>query len=468
MLVGTLSYESLNKSYELVYDDMWVKDGFEISPSLGFDGFENEAVKNFIENLLPEGNGLEELSIFYQVSKSEKFSILKQIGLETTGALTFSSDRIKTMETSFRNITEEELEEKIKNREREPIHIWDGIPRLSVAGVQSKLPLTILESKIGFGEGDLCSTHILKFNRAGENVVANEFISMKLAKALDFNVAEVNCIEVAKDFILLVERFDRVILSKKFIRRKHIIDSVQALGLPTTYKYERNLGKNIPEYREGVSFQKLFSLADKAVIPILFKEQIIKWSILNLIIGNSDAHGKNISFFVSKDGLEVAPFYDLVNVSLYEGLYEQDMAMAIDDVFEYDKIDEYSFIEFFKENNISADIYFKEYKKTVIALNKVFNNNNFLEDDEPLKSVVEFLPAYIINVNNRVNKISNILNAVRYSMPIEDESYQEFFVEKEKEIKRVLGRWYDENDNPDEIIVKYMEKIKKQLIKKLF
>ena len=464
-LVGTISYNSLDKSYQLTYDNEWIKNGFEISPSLSFNGFDNQAVKNFIENLLPEGEGLEELSLYYQVSKSEKFAILKQIGLETTGALTFSSDKIKTIETSFRDISQKELEEKIKHRDRESIHIWDGIPRLSVAGVQSKLPLTILKDKIGFGEGDLCSTHILKFNRVGENVVVNEFISMKLAKALDFNVAEVVCLKMVKEVILLVKRFDRDIVDKSLIKRKHIIDSVQVLGLPVSYKYERNLGKNAPEYREGVSFKKLFSLADKAVVPILFKEQIIKWSILNLIIGNSDAHGKNISFFVDKDGLEVAPFYDIVNVTMYEGVYEQDMAMGIDDIFEFDKIDGYSITEFLEENNISIFVYFQEYKKTVIALDKVFNNSDFLEDEEILKSIEELLPQYIENVKKRVNNITNILNSVRYITPLENETNQEFFEENEKEIKRILGREYEKTNTTDDTVFKYILKIEKQYIK---
>ena len=466
-LVGTISYEALSKSYSLEYDEQWKKDGFEISPSIGFDNPSNDAVGRFIENLLPEGEGLEELSVYFHISKSEKFSILKQIGLETTGALTFTDSKVFEPKTSFEDITVEELEEKVTTRDREPIHIWKGKPRLSVAGVQTKLPLTIIGEKLGFGEGDICSTHILKFNRAGENVVTNEFISMKLALAMGYNVAEVGCAEIANECVLVVTRFDREIINNELIERKHIIDSVQALGFPISYKYERNLGINMPEYREGVSFAKLFSLAGKAIVPALFKEQIIKWSILNIILGNSDAHGKNISFFVKKEGLEVAPFYDLVNVTMYQDKYEQDMAMAIEDVFEFDGLSEFAFREFFDQNNISIEFYFNEFKSSVIKLKRVFKDMKFLNDDDFVENNKDFILKYVENVKNRVNFISNILNSARYLTPLEDQGHSEFFEESSIDIKRVLGKEYSETDNHENTVNKYIAKATGNFIIKL-
>jgi len=466
-LVGTISYEAFNKIYSLEYDEEWKKDGFEISPSLSFNNPNSDAVGKFIENLLPEGSGLEELSVYFHISKSEKFSILKQIGLETTGALTFTDTKEFTPNTSFEEISIEELEKRVTLRDVEPIHIWKGKPRLSVAGVQTKLPLTVFADKLGFGEGNICSTHILKFNRAGENVVSNEFISMKLALAIGYNVAEVACAEIANECVLFVTRFDREIISNELIERKHIIDSVQALGFPVSYKYERNLGSNMPEHREGVSFEKLFSLADKAIVPALFKEQVIKWSILNLILGNSDAHGKNISFFVHKEGLEVAPFYDLVNVTMYQDKYEQDMAMAIENVFEFDKLSEFAFSEFFDENNISIEFYFNEFKSSVVRLQRVFQDMRFLDDHDFVQNNKDFILKYIENIKNRVNFISDILNSVRYLIPFEDQEYSEFFEEYSTDIKRLLGKEYSEADNSEHTVSKYIAKVERNFIVKL-
>ena len=60
---------------------------------------------------------------------------------------------------------------------------------------------------------------------------------------------------------------------------------------------------------------------------------MLAWVLFNLIISNWDAHGKNISFFVGKNGIEPAPCYDLVNIAVYPE-YQQELAMALGDDFD--------------------------------------------------------------------------------------------------------------------------------------
>ena len=115
-LAGSLQYEPLLKNFSFVYDDNWIKEGFELSPSLKFSGFEDYAFKLYIENLLPEGEGLDEMSVYYQISKSDKFSILKHIGAETTGALTFTDTKEINITTSFREIPLDELKERVSKK----------------------------------------------------------------------------------------------------------------------------------------------------------------------------------------------------------------------------------------------------------------------------------------------------------------------------------------------------------------
>lgn len=40
----------------------------------------------------------------------------------------------------------------------------------------------------------------------------------------------------------------------------------------------------------------------------------------NALVGNSDAHLKNLSFFVSEEGVQLAPFYDLLSVAVYDSV----------------------------------------------------------------------------------------------------------------------------------------------------
>lgn len=435
-LVGLLQYEPLLKNFSFVYDDNWIKQGFELSPSLKFSGFEDYAFKLFIENLLPEGEGLDEMSVYYQISKSDKFSILKHIGAETTGALTFTDTKEINIPTSFREIPLDELKERVSKKDVQSIILWDEKLRLSLAGVQEKLAVAIIDDVIGLGEGDICSTHILKFNRKNENVILNEYLSLKLAKAVGINVAEVEYKKLGSENVLFVERFDRKLINDKHIERLHIIDSTQALGFPSTYKYERLY--NSKDIRDGVSFEKLFNLADEAKIPLLFKKELVTWNMINLILGNSDAHGKNISFFVDKGGLEVAPFYDIVNVTMYKGKYAQDMAMAIDDEFEFEKISLFDMLEFLELNKIAKTQYFNDFKKLA---QKIHKNLDFSFIDSSLKEEEkEFIQEYKNNIIQRLDKLSDVVNRMRFDLPFEDESYDDFFDSYEDTILKRVGK----------------------------
>lgn len=456
-LVGSVEYEPLLKNFNFVYDDDWIENGFELSPSLKFSGFEDYAFKLFIENLLPEGDSLDEMSVYYQISKSDKFSILKHIGAETTGALTFTHSKEIDLPTSFREIALEELQDRVSKKDIESIILWDKKLRLSLAGVQEKLAIAIIDGVIGLGEGDICSTHILKFNRKNENVILNEYLSLKLAKAVGINVAQVEYKKLGSENVLFVERFDRKLINNKHIERLHIIDSTQALGYPSTYKYERLY--NSKDIRDGVSFKKLFTLAEEAKIPLLFKKELVAWSMINLILGNSDAHGKNISFFVDKDGLEIAPFYDIVNVTMYRGKYAQDMAMAIDDEFEFENIEVFDILEFLQQNQISKNQYFIDFKKLA---QKVHKNLDFSFIDTSLKEEEKkFIQEYKNNIIQRLNRLSDVINRVRFTLPLEDENYEDFFDDhKDTILKRV-----DKNSHSKQKVVeKYLLSIDKKLI----
>ena len=62
------------------------------------------------------------------------------------------------------------------------------------------------------------------------------------------------------------------------------------------------------------------------------RERLLRWLVFNYLIGNSDAHAKNVSFLVAPDGIDLAPFYDLLSVKAYG---DDTMAMAIGDETRY-------------------------------------------------------------------------------------------------------------------------------------
>lgn len=373
------------------YTNEWQVTGFAMSPHLPLS---NEIptinINRFLRNLLPEGHAFDELIQNVHVSRNSTFALIRALGLDTSGALILRQLEEKVLEEgTLRLLTEDELVARLDNREVTGLIIWDGKPRLSVAGIQDKINLVVdLQGRFGFGDGALCSTHILKFEKQTQtNLVMNEYVTMCLAKACGLKVADVMLQKYGKHWALLVKRFDRKLVSNDEIKRRHIIDGCQALNLSPEYKYERNFGsgRDVAHIRDGASLPLLFEFANDCQNPALTKQQILDWLLFNVIVCNFDAHGKNISFYVGPQGISLAPFYDLVNIKLYPEV-DQDFAMALGDEFGSDEINAYQLADFAESCLLSQSYVAKRLKsmveKIMLALPQEIANLNKQNIDE--------------------------------------------------------------------------------------
>ena len=198
IFVGELLY---NGEFSIKYSKDWLENGFFLSPHLKNPTHKN--IEIFLQNLLPEGENLETISLFKQISKYNTFKLIEEIGSDITGAISFRKPYQK-IDTKFIPLNMEELLDKLNSNSN--IAIWDKTIRVSIAGVNKKLPIMIKNKQFGFGDGEYASTHIFKFDKNNLNLVENEFLSLKLAKKIGIEVCEV---ELLKENILLVKRFDR-------------------------------------------------------------------------------------------------------------------------------------------------------------------------------------------------------------------------------------------------------------------
>lgn len=302
--------------FSFIYEDEWKHTGFPISPHIPFDDKASpRSIENYLRNLLPEGEAFEEMIQNTTISKSNTFGLIRKLGAETSGALSFRVPESEPQETSFRPVPDDELIERLE-RNLAPLVYWDGKVRLSVAGVQNKLNLLKRGDEWGFGEGKLSSNYILKFESARAPCIAvNEFFCMTLAKLAGLDVANVELTRIGKTRTLIIERFDRAYIeARNVVQRKHVIDGCQATDLPPGYKYERQNGDEGDGVymRDGVSFPRL--LCVKTIDTVITNLKLTEWMLFNLVTLNYDAHGKNINFFVTPKGLELTPFCDLVNI----------------------------------------------------------------------------------------------------------------------------------------------------------
>jgi serine/threonine-protein kinase HipA len=406
--VGLLGFESQQDIYSFTYDETWRarEAAFPLSPHIPLLDARPKvgAVHRFLANLLPEGRALEVASVMYQMSKDNTFGLVHVLGREPVGALSFmgmaqeaasGEDGAEPAETEYTAVEEndalpvrrvvpnEELSERIRRRDEIPFPVWDRKLRLSVAGFQDKLQVLVEGESLSLVDGGpISSTHILKpesLNPASAFMVANEHYCMTLAASIGLPTATVQIRRIPEP-ILLIERFDREVeldpadgVTALRVRRTHIIDGCQALDLPVNLKYERNFGnaQAVRDIREGASFEKLFALEPHLENPAHARQIMLRWALFQLFIGNSDAHGKNLSFHVRPAGLSPAPFYDLVSVNAYGEAVEQDMALAYGDAFRLDDVTAFELAYFAQCTGTPRTLVARELTRMARAITRV-------------------------------------------------------------------------------------------------
>ena len=406
--VGLLGFESQQDIYSFTYDETWRarEAAFPLSPHIPLLDARPKvgAVHRFLANLLPEGRALEVASVMYQMSKDNTFGLVHVLGREPVGALSFmgmaqeaasGEDGAEPAETEYTAVEEndalpvrrvvpnEELSERIRRRDEIPFPVWDRKLRLSVAGFQDKLQVLVEGESLSLVDGGpISSTHILKpesLNPASAFMVANEHYCMTLAASIGLPTATVQIRRIPEP-ILLIERFDREVeldpadgVTALRVRRTHIIDGCQALDLPVNLKYERNFGnaQAVRDIREGASFEKLFALEPHLENPAHGRRVMLRWALFQLFIGNSDAHGKNLSFHVRPAGLSPAPFYDLVSVNAYGEAVEQDMALAYGDAFRLDDVTAFELAYFAQCTGMPRTLVARELTRMARAITRV-------------------------------------------------------------------------------------------------
>jgi serine/threonine-protein kinase HipA len=406
--VGQLGFESQQDVYSFKYDEAWqARDAaFPLSPHIPLSGEQPKlgTVHRFLANLLPEGRALEVASVMHQMSKDNTFGLMHILGKEPVGALSFTApaqnaaageeggvnaeaeytaDQQEGAPSVRRIVLNDELSDRIRRRDEIPFPVWDRKLRLSVAGFQDKLQVLVEGESISLVDGGpISSTHILKpesLNPASAFMVANEHYCMTLAARIGLPTAAVEIRRIPEP-ILLIERFDRQAeldpadgVTALRVGRTHVIDGCQALDLPVSLKYERNFG-NAPavrNIREGASFEKLFLLERHLENPAQARQIMLRWALFQLFIGNSDAHGKNLSFHVRPAGLSPAPFYDLVSVNAYGDAVEQDMALAYGDAFRPDEVTAFELADFANRTGTPRPLLARELTRMALAIKRV-------------------------------------------------------------------------------------------------
>ncbi len=280
----------------------------------------NKTARPFFHGLLPEGEARTIIAYDLGLDSSNDMGLLQALGKDCAGALTIQT----VTEPAPANVSaagrealqDTQIEELLVSLPVHPLGFDGNKIRVSLAGMQPKLLL----AKTSDGQWNLptsgvISTHILKpASRTLPRTVQNEGFCMFAAKCAQVTAAHTTIEQFGDVTALVSRRFDRRITPHGETMRIHQEDACQALSIltaPPDRKYQR--------HSPSLSFVAVSELLNQWGEPEAVTNLLTQLTF-NVIIGNADYHGKNISFLHQPDGMvRLAPLYDAMCTIYYSG-----------------------------------------------------------------------------------------------------------------------------------------------------
>ncbi len=287
----------------------------------------------FFDNLLLESDTRDELARLEQYDRSDVAGLLGRVGGECAGAVSLWPHGATAPTTdTYRPFSTAELASVFDERHGERLTRAQLESRQVMSGVQRKLVFRWYNNRWHLPLDGAPGTHILK--RASgrfDGLVANELACLHFYHSLGLTVPTAQAIgrdrasnddrdDANEPLLIAIERFDRVEVPgadnhMPHVRRLHQEDMCQVTGRLPRRKYQRDGG---PALRDLAVALRRFS-----VRPAIDLQHLLTATVANLCLGNGDAHGKNFAFLYADDGVQLAPFYDVVSTEVYPALSPQ-------------------------------------------------------------------------------------------------------------------------------------------------
>jgi serine/threonine-protein kinase HipA len=310
----------------LQYEQTWVESpaGRALSLSLPFAPdnapYRGDVVANYFDNLLPDSDAIRaRIRAKFSTASTEAFDLLAAIGRDCVGAVQLlpegqppgGFDRI-----TAEPLTDDEVEQAITaslSGARVLGQPGEDDFRISLAGAQEKTALLSHRGRWCRPLGATPTTHIFKLplGLVGhlqvdmQDSVENEWLCLRLMKAYGLDTAAGELLQFGARKVLSVERFDRALQSAGWIARLPQEDFCQALGLPSSKKYESD---------GGPGMRDILRVLDSSHRAEADKRSFVKAQIVFWMLAATDGHGKNFSLFHERGGTyRLTPFYDVLS-----------------------------------------------------------------------------------------------------------------------------------------------------------
>jgi len=271
-------------------------------------------------SVLPESHIRDRLASELRIAPNDYSGMLLRVGRDVAGAAVIVPEGEPEAVADARTeaITADDVAAKIADLHRRPlgIDLERGV-RLSLAGVQDKV-LLVRRPDGGWALpiNGYPSTHIIKPTPDRfPGLATNELFCLCLASACGLEVSNAWVEDIGSQDALVVERYDRF-ASGGGVERIHQEDFLSALGRSSIDKYEFDAERG----QVGPSLRDFARLIDQ-YLGRAYLTRLLRIVTLNVVIGNADAHARNLSMLLLPDGrADIAPLYDLVATGEYAEL----------------------------------------------------------------------------------------------------------------------------------------------------
>ncbi len=336
------------------------------------EAFSVRATQAFFEGLLPEGFTRRSVAQAIRADEGDYLALLYGLGRECMGAVRIvSMEGLSEEEVNAFDVLPDELKTRIYGDEQAHYELLtpDQVRALAAEGAtksaelvtKAHLSLAGASGKVGLyydaagrqwylPKGDAPSTHIVKQSHVRlEQIVLNEQICLRTAARCGINVPHSFIINVGdgrdEEVLLATERYDRIFLPESAASdglpvpvRLHQEDFCQALGRVSQEKYEKG--------EEGYLKRVFDLLRSRSAEPVEDLLQLWDLLVFDVLVGNTDAHIKNMSLLYAPDlkSVKLAPAYDILSTTIYESSTHE-LAFRFGNVTVIDDITRESFAE---------------------------------------------------------------------------------------------------------------------------
>ena len=276
-------------------------------------------VSAFIEGLLPEGNVRQHIASQAGLPVTDTMGLLERVGAECAGAVQFLPEGAVPGTGDVRTLSDREVDTLIADLPT--YHLPEGAtPQASLAGIQDKVLLVALpDDGWGWPGAGAPSTHIIKPEPLGgalPHLIQTEDWALRVARQASIPAAESRLATFGRREAIVVTRYDRSAAGE----RRHQEDFCQALGLDPQAKYESTAESE----RHGSRLKRIArAAAARAHDPDAFRIALLEAVTFNVAIGNGDAHSKNYSTMIDRDGsVSLAPIYDVAPTFYLDARYK--------------------------------------------------------------------------------------------------------------------------------------------------